>query len=84
MLSMAQWQVPTDRCQAKGSGLLKELFQSILKIDITSGKYASLPGRPRREGDTPAMSESSLSSQEVCLFILETKSKYRKQATMHP
>lgn len=31
---MGQWQLPTDMFQAKNSGLLKELFQSILKIEV--------------------------------------------------
>lgn len=72
LLSRGQGQVPTDRFQAKSSGLLKEMFQSILKIEVTSGKYASLPGRPRR-GDTQAMSESSLSSQEVYLVLKQNQ-----------
>lgn len=67
-----------DRFQVKSSRLLKELFQSASKIKVLSGKYASLPGRPRREGDTQAMSESCLSSQEVSLFLKQTQNTENK------
>lgn len=54
----------------------KKLFQSILKIDVTYGKYALPSGRSRRGQDTHAISELSLPISKS-LFILETKPKYR-------
>lgn len=79
---MGQWQVPTDRCHAKGTGLLKELFQSILKIEIRRGKMFHFLGD--REGDTPATSESSLSSQVLFIYSWnKIKIQKTEQATLH-
>lgn len=51
----------------------KKLFQSILKIDVTYGKYALHSGRSRRGQDTHAISELSLPSQEVYLFLKQNQ-----------
>lgn len=51
----------------------KKLFQSILKIDVTYGKYARLSARSRRGEDTQAISESSLPSQEDNLFLKQNQ-----------
>lgn len=67
-----------DRFQVKSSRLLKELFRSASKIKVLSGKYASLPGRPRREGETQAMSKSCLSSQEVSLYVKQNQNTENK------
>lgn len=67
---MGQWQVSTDRPRAVEP---KNLFQTILKIDVTYGKHARLSGRLRRGEDTQAISESSLPSQEVYLFLKQNQ-----------